>query len=302
MWLSARSSVRATSRSFRPDAVISYWAHPDGEAARRAATEMGAPLVLIVGGSDVLVLGQEPARRRSILGVLQSADGILAVGNDLRRRVIDLGVSPEKVFIFRRGVSDRFAPGDKDTARGALGLPLGAPTLLWVGNMVPVKGVHFLLDACARLERGGLPVRLYLVGDGPLREDLEAQAASPELAGRVQFVGSVGHDDLPDWYRAADLTVLPSLSEGVPNVLLESLACGTPFVASRVGGIPDLALEPEKDLVSPSDPAELATAIRNRIERDSDPAAPSPRFLWRDSAALVTAVVEGLRRPSASGG
>ena len=107
--------------------------------------------------------------------------------------------------------------------------------------------------------RDGPPfLRVCLVGDGPQRGRLQARAAAPGLAGRVVFAGAVGHETLPLWYRAADLTVLPSLSEGVPNVLLESLACGTPFVASRVGSIPDLTLDPENDLVPPGDPVALA--------------------------------------------
>jgi glycosyltransferase involved in cell wall biosynthesis len=78
---------------------------------------------------------------------------------------------------------------------------------------------------------------------------------------RVTFVGYVPHADLPDWYRAADLTVLPSRSEGIPNVLLESIACGTPFVASRVGGIPEVADPLVDRLVAPGDRDALASAI-----------------------------------------
>src|SRR5207244_6384979 len=127
-----------------------------------------------------------------------------------------------------------------------------------------------LLDACAAL-RHRRPVRLYLVGDGPLRGRLEKAAGALGLADVVSFVGPRLHDELPDWYRAADLTVLPSRSEGLPNVLRESLACGTPFVASRVGGIPDIAEVPAHRLVSPDDPGALADAIAVTLGEQTKP-------------------------------
>jgi glycosyltransferase involved in cell wall biosynthesis len=298
LWGSARGAVRRLYRAFRPDAVLSYWTHPDGEAALRAAVEADAPLVLIVGGSDVLVLAEQVARRATFLRVLQGADLILAVGPDLRGRVISLGVPPEKVEVHHRGVSEGFSPGDKAAARAALGLDAAGSGLLWVGNIVPVKAVGVLLDAAERLAADGHPLRVFLIGDGPQRGRLQARAAAPGLAGRVVFAGAVGHTTLPLWYRAADLTVLPSLSEGVPNVLLESLACGTPFVASRVGSIPDLTSDPESDLVPPGDPVALAQAIRARLSTPSScgegrvpPARP-----WSDSAAHIGAILDKVLR------
>jgi glycosyltransferase involved in cell wall biosynthesis len=111
----------------------------------------------------------------------------------------------------------------------------------------------------------------------------------------VRFAGPVGHDRMPDWYRAADLTVLPSLSEGTPNVLLESVACETPFVASDVGGIPALSRCPEDELVPAGDPAALARRVRRRLGRPlAQPEAAAPPFRWRDSAAMLIDVVRAL--------
>src|SRR5207248_2291820 len=136
---------------------------------------------------------------------------------------------------------------------------------LWVGRMVRVKGLDVLLPACALLRRRGLVFRLYLVGGGPLRQALEAQARQLGLADSVCFPGPRPHEQLPDWYRAADLTILPSRSEGLPNVLRESLACGTGFVASRVGGIPEITAEPFSRLVPPGDSRALAEALDSSL-------------------------------------
>src|SRR5213078_1687743 len=119
----------------------------------------------------------------------------------------------------------------KPAVRRMLGVRPNVPLFVWVGRMVAVKGLDLLLDAADRLRSRGIEFQLVLAGDGPERQRLEDRAIALGLGQSLRFVGSVPHADLPNWYRAADWTVLTSVSEGVPNVLLESHACGTPFVA-----------------------------------------------------------------------
>jgi glycosyltransferase involved in cell wall biosynthesis len=110
----------------------------------------------------------------------------------------------------------------------------------------------------------------------------------------MHVVGPVDHAQLPDWYRAADLTVLPSHSEGIPNVLLESLACGTPFVATSVGGVPEIAREPS-ELVPPGDPEALAAAIGRRLSSGRASGEGIAPISWADTASSVAALVRSLR-------
>jgi teichuronic acid biosynthesis glycosyltransferase TuaC len=262
LWWSVRPTVRRVLRSGAPDIVLGYWAHPDGEVAVRTARLCGAAAGVIVGGSDILLTGQQFSRRGPIRSVLRSADAVIAIGRHLRQEVIRYGVDPKRVHGWDRGVdAERFSVGDRATARARLGLDVRSPVLLWVGRMVPVKAVDVLVEACGRLRGRGIPFHLCLVGEGHLRSVLEEQVAALGLSDAVTFVGVQPHDRLPNWYRAADLTILPSLSEGIPNVLRESLACGTRFVASRVGGIPEMATEPFDRLVPPNDPEALADAM-----------------------------------------
>ncbi len=128
--------------------------------------------------------------------------------------------------------------------------------------MEPVKGLDVLLDAWQQLcDQRPAPL-LLLVGEGGERAALERRARP--LGDSIRFVGPVPHAALPDWYRAADLFVLPSRSEGMPNALLESLACGTPFVASAVGSVPDL-LEPASVAVPAGDAFALSGALSARL-------------------------------------
>jgi glycosyltransferase involved in cell wall biosynthesis len=297
-----RASVRGALRSlfarFRPDVVIGYWAHPDGEAAVAAARESDAVALVVVGGSDVLLLTRDPGRRRAILKVLRSADAVLAVGSALRERVIELGVPAPRVHVFEQGVDlALFNPGDRGAARRRIGLRPDERIVLWVGRMVEVKALDVLIAAGARLRARGVAFQLYLVGDGPLAERVRSWIREAGGEDVMHVVGPVEHARLADWYRAADVTVLASRSEGVPNVLKESLACGTPFVATSVGGIPELVREPSQ-LVPPGDPEALAGAIERRLSSVAS-TWPPRQSSWADAASSVAALARSLRENTA---
>jgi teichuronic acid biosynthesis glycosyltransferase TuaC len=265
-WSSIAGTVRSLIRTHCPELIIGYWAHPDGEAAVRIGRLVGAPSCVIIGGSDVLLMTRKPSRRRRIQNVLEATDAVITVNDDLRNVVVKLGVRADKVHIWRQGIDiARFQPGDRRLARQQLGIPVRGRMIVWVGRMDPVKGLDVLVESCALLRARGVEYHLFLVGDGPLRRD-----------------------------RAADLTVLPSRSEGLPNVLRESLACGTPFVASDVGGIDEIADPSWCLLVRPEDPASLADAIAQALARWDGLGTPiAPRFQsWEDSATALVGIMQ----------
>jgi glycosyltransferase involved in cell wall biosynthesis len=263
---SVRKAFERALAEFRPDIVFAPWAYPDGWAAGRLGHQAGLPVVTKVHGSDVRVLSRIRGRRRKTAEALRGADGVVTVSQELARQVIDLGVDQNRVRAIMSGIdSHLFTPGPREQARGRLGLPSKGIVLLFVGNLVPVKGLDVLLDACSSLARSGMEFTCYLIGPGPLRAELDSQVARLDLGQHVHLLGNQPNGLLPDWFRAANLFVLPSRSEGLPTVLLECLACGTPFVASRVGGIPELANLGPCRLVRPEDSQQLANAIRMMI-------------------------------------
>jgi glycosyltransferase involved in cell wall biosynthesis len=296
LWVSIEGTARSLIRLRRPELVIGYWAHPDGEAAVRIGRLVGSPSCVIVGGSDVLLVTRDEHRRRRVQNVLLTTDAVIAVNEDLKNAVIGLGVPAARVHVWRQGIDvAEFRPGDRQHARQQLGVSARGRVVVWVGRMVPVKGLDILLTACSLLLSRGVEYHLYLVGDGPLRDELIAQAEALGVSASVTFVGPKLHHELADWYRAADLTVLPSRSEGLPNVLRESLACGTPFVASNVGGIDEIADPGCCLLVPPENPVALADALARALARQSEHGVPVPaRFQsWEQSAEVLVQMMLG---------
>jgi glycosyltransferase involved in cell wall biosynthesis len=293
MELSSRRVVRRLFAEWRPDCILSYWVHPDGAVAARLARRLQIPSAVIVGGSDVLVLPRQGgARRRSILRALHSIDAVITVGQHLADATVALGIPARKVHVVYQGVdTEVFSPGSMTAARRRLGLAEHGKVLVAVGSLLPVKGIDVLLQALSSLRKKRSDVQLCLVGKGASRADLEAQAAKLGLRDAVRFVGSVEQSQLPDWYRAADVTVLASRSEGVPNVLRESLACGTPFVATSVGGVYEIAAGTMNRVVAPEDPVALERAIEATLE-EPRPDVPADRLMtWDESTRQMLDVL-----------
>lgn len=292
---STRSHIANLAQTFRPEAVLSYWAHPDASVAVRIAGRLGIPAVTMVGGSDVLLLSRTGSRRRKILDTLCRSDAVIAVSEDIANRIVNDGVPQAKVHVVRRGIDESlFFPGNPQEACRKLNLPADERVILGVGRLVSVKDWPTLIDACFHLKQSGMRnFRCDLVGSGDQQSSLTRQIQHLALQDVVQLRGAQLQSSLGNWYRSADVIVLPSLSEGIPNVLLEAQACGTPFVASNVGGIPEI-VDPQHDrLVPPGSPESLATAIRPYLETPRTVRTNHCRAQsWAESAARVTRILE----------
>jgi glycosyltransferase involved in cell wall biosynthesis len=286
-------AFRRALTTFHPEIVFATWAYPDGLAAVDLAHRAGLPVVLKVHGSDILQLKHHPSRRHGTTESLKRADRVVAVSRDLARRVVELGADPARVHVVYNGVDATvFKPGDRNEACQRLGLDPARKTLVYIGNLLPVKGVDVLIETCGLLTARGLDFDLQVIGKGPLRTSLETRANQLGLGNRVHFHGVIAHELLPDWFRAASAFVLPSRSEGVPNVLLEAAACQTPFVATAVGGVPEISHLGASRLAPPEDPHALANAIEEVLHLERGPVGSGVGRTHDDSARELIAVFE----------
>ncbi len=303
MWWSVRKCVQDVLQKFKPDAVLSYWAHPDGDVGQRIAASLQIPSAVIVGGTDVLVLPHLRGRGPSVRRVLNASSAVFTVSDGLNLAVQKLGIPAEQVVTIYQGVDDHHFDQSRTrrASRQRLGLSEETSHLLWVGRMVEIKALPVLMEAAAKLRERGRPFQLHLLGNGPQQEPMRQLAARLGLGECVHFHGAVGHDAIVDWYRAADLTVLCSDSEGLPNVLRESLACGTPFVSSDVGSVREILYGDASRLVPRRDPLALADAIESMLTPEARQAAAAyvPRS-WQETAWETARLLDALRRKSVS--
>jgi len=194
-----------------------------------------------------------------------------------------------KIFTIPNGFDSRlFRPMDKALARKQLDLPQDKKIILNVANLVPVKGHKYLIEAMERVVKVRNDVVLIIVGDGSLRKDLERHVKKLNLEEHVKLVGAKPHSEIPLWMNAADVFVLPSLSEGNPTVMFEALGVGLPFVGTAVGGVPEIIISEEYGLLCPlADPECIAEKILIALDKDWDKEKIrkyAERFTWENIA------------------
>ncbi|HKQ25288.1 MAG TPA: glycosyltransferase family 4 protein [Burkholderiales bacterium] len=281
---SLKPVIKRVLAEYRFDLIDAHYFYPDGVAAVLLGRHFGKPVVITALGTDVNLISSYRLPRRMILWAARHAAGIITVARALKDKLVALGVPAGRIEVLRNGVDlELFRPVDRETWRSRFGFR--RTTLLSVGNLVPLKG-HDLAIRALRL----LPeMDLVIIGDGPERTALGVLAHELGVADRVTFHGVMGQEDLRHYFGAADALVLASSREGWANVLLESMACGTPVIASRVGGTPEVVTAPEAGLMmAERTPEALADAVRRLFENYPDRGATrrfAEGFSWAETTA-----------------
>jgi len=304
-WATYARALRAARREAQEcSAILATWLYADAVAAAGLAREAKKPLWIKVHGSDALHL-KNCRRRRRILNACNQAAGVLCVSRLLADELREAGVEDAKLHFVPNGVDRKlFSCAAGTEARQAV----AGQTVLFVGHLVGIKGPDLLLEAWRKLQgliagsrrdaREPDNLRLVIVGEGGMRGLLAKRARRLGIEDSVAFLGARPHAEIARLMKQADCLCLPSRSEGMPNVVLESLACGTPVVATDVGEIPFLIKGEINGQIVPHGaqdlPQRLAAALHAVLRRQWDHdriAAGIDAYTWENAAETAAGLI-----------
>jgi teichuronic acid biosynthesis glycosyltransferase TuaC len=270
LFISTVLLVAKLRKNYRFDVIDAHFAHPDGVAAALIARTLGCPFTITMRGNE-----QDHAmhwlRARWMGWTLRRAGRIIVVAKPLHDLALQLGVDPSRIVTIPNGIdTEIFHPRDRQLIRSQFGIPPSSKLVLSAGNLIELKCHRNTIQAVRSLTDSGMDVTLLIAGGSgsglSCESALRAQVAKSNLEDRVRFLGQVSPEDLASLMCAADLFCLASSREGWPNVVHESLACGTPVVATQVGGTPEMIPSDKYGLLVPrNDVSALTDALRKAL-------------------------------------
>lgn len=279
------------------DVIDAHFWYPDGVAACILSRLLKKPFVCTARGSDITLYRNHWLPDKYLRHALRQSEANIAVCTDLVNQMVDMGAPPERSLAIRNGVDlERFTPLPPAQARQTLGLPAQGLLLLSVGHLIERKGHHLAIEMLLEFQAA----RLVIVGAGPMDAELRALAERLQVQDRVVFAGMQPNALLATYYSAADALVLASSFEGWANVLLESMACGTPVVATPVNGTPEVVAAPEAGrLAAARSTASLNQALHalldNYPER-SDVRTYAEKFSWEETTRLQCELFAAIKK------
>jgi teichuronic acid biosynthesis glycosyltransferase TuaC len=299
LYWSARKTVKKLNlRGYNFDLIDAHYLYPDGVAAGKLASKLGIPCVMTARGSDVTQIGQIKKPQNMIKAAVAGADHVITVSNNLKRDLMAMGCDGGSITTLRNGVDlEKFQHVEPAKLSG---FDDGRPVMLFAGWLIPRKRVDLVLEVTRLIPE----LTTIIVGDGPLKSVLKRKATELDVEDRILFLGQKKPEAMPSYFSAADVLLLPSDREGWANVLLESMACGTPVVSRAIGGAPDLITDSVAGQVVDSDDPEaiaeaVAIVLRSKLTRQ-DVRHFAEKFDWKETSRGQRAIFEGIlsdRRP-----
>ncbi len=268
------------------DIIDGHFIYPDGVVAIMFAKIFKCPAIITARGNDITLYPNYWLPRRLIVWAINQCSAVISVCRYLSEEIKNLKVTQQQNLVMRNGVDlERFSPRRREETRARL--HLNSFTLISVGHFIERKGHHFVIEALKQLS----DVKLILIGDGPMDKELRTLVSAYHLEERVIFTGAVKQEQLADYYSAADCMVLASSREGWANVLLESMSCGTPVVATAVSGTPEVVLnETAGQLISDRSATGIALGIERLRQHYPDRDAVreyASHFDWQETPARL---------------
>ncbi len=289
------NTLRKIKSTYNPDVINVHWMYPDGFGTVVAAKLLGIPVVTHSLGCDINESATYPSRRFFIKLALKWANFNISVSEELRKKTIRLGAASNLTATIMNGVnSDLFQSKDKMQLRKDLNLPEDKTLFLYAGNFNIEKGLEILIRAYSQVHKKYSDSLLVVVGSGPLEKQIYQLVAELNIAQKIIFVGRVTHDKVPEYLASADFLCLPSLREGCPNIVLESLSTGVPVLSSKVGAVPEMLNSQKHDLglmAEPNSVDEFAKIIERSLSMEWQRPLKFDWMNWQESADSIASIL-----------
>lgn len=294
--LAIKKAVKQVQKTFAVDVIDGHYFFPDGIAIQRTAEALALPFTCTARGTDINLIPSYPKARKMLHRVFQRAAHMMSVCQALKDEMTQLGVPSERVSVMRNGVDLALFSPSTNEEQIALKQSHKLDTqhlAISVGWLIERKGHHLIIEALQMLP----DVTLAIAGSGPDLEKLRQQAEEMNVANRVLFLGALSQIELNAWFQASDVSVLASSREGWANVLLESMASGTPVVATRVWGTPEVVQTPSAGVLVERNPQDIANGIKAILEKDktrSETRRYAEQFSWEETCKGLYDIFSGI--------
>ncbi|QTD55869.1 glycosyltransferase [Parasphingorhabdus cellanae] len=268
------------------DLIDAEFFYPDGPAAMLLSEAMNIPFTIKARGADIHHWGSNPKCLPQILSAADKAAGLLAVSDALKRDMKEIGMDGNKITLHYTGLDqEKFRPVDRAAAKRKLNIT--GPLFICVGALIKRKNQALVINAMTSFP----DATLILAGTGEEEKAYRALADRLKVADRVRFLGNVPHDDVPKLVAAADISILPSKSEGLANAWVESLSCGTPIIISEAGGARELVRSDIAGKIIEQERLAVVEAIKSILANPPDQhavRATVSHFSWKNNGdALI---------------
>lgn len=290
-------------KDIRFDLIHAHFTWTAGYVGAKLKEEFGVPFIVTGHGHDIYDLPfKDNEWKKKIEYVLNTTNYVITVSNNNLKCIRKLDVTTPVKIIPNGFKSNLFYPLEITFCRKNLGIPSDKMIILAVGNLLPIKGHQYLLEAINIISKYRKDILCFIVGNGVLKNKLQIQIEKLKLNSYIKLIGEKPHNEIPIWMNACDIFVLPSLGEGNPTVMFECLGCGKPFVGTKVGGIPEVINSEDYGLLcEPADSNDLAEKILIAVKKEWDTEKIikyADQFTWEKIAPKVVNVYKNIIRAS----
>jgi glycosyltransferase involved in cell wall biosynthesis len=271
IFLSTIGLIKEIQREFPFDLIDAHYIYPDCFAGMLLGKIFKKPVVVSARGTDINQFSRFKTIRPMIKTTLKHSSYVISVCNALKGVMVKLGADASKTIVIPNGIdTSLFYPEDKNIARQFLSLDNHKKIIFSAGSLITRKGHHLVIDAMEDIIQKFPDTHFYIAGKGIYQQTLEKKISEKRLGAYITLLGHVPNSDLKQWYSAADVFCLASSREGWANVIMESMACGTPVIATNVWGAPEIITTSEVGLLVERNKVSIAEGLIKALNKNWD--------------------------------